>query len=204
MDSSPCTPGSVGDDMRTWWIALIISGLLVGCGAPTADDDDDDATTSPTPDQYALEDGTYDYLVSDVPADTCWAPPKTLPEAPSTISAQVESSGNTVTVTPEIQQGITQSFVMERDGDNLSGVASGDVDLNQTDLAVDCILHIEGTFDGVMTADNTFDAVQTVDVSEAGGTVCFLLVGDLDPNQVDQLPCSFTLSGTGTLVTPAN
>lgn len=173
--------------------------LLLGCTGINGDDDDDKASPTPTPDSFALTSGNYDYLVDNVPSDTCWAPPKTNPEVPMTVVAEIVVEGDKVTVRPEIQQGITQEFVMTRDGDALSGVSSGDVDLMETELALDCILHIEGTFDGLMTADNAFDAVQTVDVSEAGGTSCGLLVGNFDPNQLDQLPCSFTLEGAGAL-----
>ncbi|HVM10911.1 MAG TPA: hypothetical protein VM638_00360, partial [Actinomycetota bacterium] len=179
-------------EKRVFGILLLMA--LTGCAggvdsAATADDDDD--TTSPG---YKLTDGSYQYVVDEVPNDTCWAPPKTHPSVPMTVNAEVVVEGNIVHVTPDPVGGVSQTFDITRSGDSLSGASAGNVDLNSQGL--DCILHIESTLTGAVTDDDQFDATIVLNVSEAGGTLCGFLVGSLDANQLDQLPCSLTLAGT--------
>ena len=179
--------------------AVCAGALVMGCAGPTSGDDDDDNQASPTPPGFTLTDGSYDFKVDAVPADTCWAPPKTNPEVPMTIVSEIFTEGDTIHVTPVIDGVGSQEFLMARNGDKITGTSSDLLDLNDADTPIDCILQVTGTFDGVLVADDTFDALQTIGLAEAGGSACFLLVGTFDPNQVDQLPCSFTLEGTATL-----
>lgn len=143
---------------------------------------------------FALTAGTYDDVITSVPVDTCWAPPKTNPTLPMTIVAAIAVDGNTLTVTPETTGGVSQSFTVTRDGNALTGDSVGDADLNPD---LNCVLHIVGTFDGTVTGDDAFDATQTVTISQQSGD-CSLLVGTFDPNQLDALPCTFTLQGSAT------
>lgn len=162
-----------------------------GSSAATADDDDD------TSSGYKLTDGSYTYVVDEVPVDTCWAPPKTNPTLPMSVNAALATEGNTVHITPDPVGGVSQTFDVQRSGNALSGANAGDVDLNSEGL--DCILHIESELTGTVTDNDQFDARIELTVSEAGGSLCGLLVGTLDPNQFDQMPCSLTLDGSAEL-----
>jgi hypothetical protein len=154
----------------------------------TSDDDDDDGT-------FKLGDGHYAFVIDAVPADTCWAPPKTLPEIPLTMGATFTVDGNDVTVVTDANGNIpSQTMNLVKDGNNLTGGGSGLADLNEQ--GINCILDVGGTFDGVMTAEDKFDATMTIDVAQSSGD-CSLLVGDFLPEQVDQLPCALDLEGAG-------
>ena len=101
---------------------------------------------------YALSDGTYDFVVDDEVADSCWAPPKTFPELPLTVTGEFTVDGNAVTITINDPNAGTQVLDIVKDGNALTGGGSGDAD---TGLG-DCILAITGDFDGTMTADDEF------------------------------------------------
>ncbi len=172
---------------------LVLALLANGCGSAAssgATGDDDDGVNK-------LSNGAYAYTVDAVPNDTCWAPPKTNPTLPMSVNADIQVDGNIVHVTPDPVGGVAQTFDVTRTGDALSGTNEGDADLNPQGL--DCVLHISSTLTGTVTADDTFDATIALTVSEVSGLACGLLVGTLDANQLDQLPCSLTLSGTATL-----
>lgn len=177
---------------------VALMALAWGCGQTQKNGVSSTPTPSPTPSSFALESGTYDYLIHTVPADTCWAPPKTNPPVPSTMVADVAVSGNDVTVTPQIDGVPPQSYDIVKNENALTAQpTSQDVDLSGQGL--DCVLNVAGTFDATMTADDVFEAAQTITLSEVSGAACFLLVGSTDDNQVDQLPCSFTINATGTI-----
>ncbi len=172
---------------------LLLAALGTGCGGGVSsspaggDDDDGDAT-------YTLSDGIYTYTLSEVPADTCWAPPKENPDVPMTIEAEVTSAGNTVTMSASSDLG---DFHLElaRDGNQLLGGSSDVLDLNES-YGLDCVLQIDSQLEGTITGDDRFDATHTIDLAQQSGNDCAaFLVGNLDPNQLDQLPCSVTLAG---------
>lgn len=168
-------------------LAFLASACSGSSSGSTSDDDDDGATS------FSLSSGTYNDVITAVPADTCWAPPKTNPQVPMTLVADLTVSGNTVTITTSIGN-TPQTFTVTKSGNVLTGTSEGDVDLNPD---LNCILHVVGTFDGTMTANDAFDADQTITLSQAGGD-CSLLVGNLSTDQLDQLPCTFSLQGAAT------
>lgn len=168
-------------------LTVLASACSDSSSSPASDDDDDGSTS------FSLSSGTYNDVITAVPTDTCWAPPKTNPQVPMTQVAELTVSGNNVTMTTVIGN-TTQTFIVTKSGNALNGTSEGDVDLNPD---LNCILHVVGTFDGTMTANDAFDANQVVTLSQAGGD-CSLLVGSLSTDQLDQLPCTFSLQGAAT------
>ena len=152
-------------------------------------DDDDDAG-------FTLSDGSYTYTVNEVVEDTCWAEPKTNPELPMIVKgAFTTDADGTVTVVTEASGSVpSQTLKLEKDGNDLLGGGEGDADLNSQ--GINCVLHIVGEFDGIMTGNDAFDATQTITVSEVGGDSCWLLVGTALADQLDQLPCTLTVAGS--------
>ena len=180
------------------WLFLLAASLLtvaIGCGAPQADDDDDDdnnTQNSPTPPpSFALTSGTYDYLVTDELADTCWQDPKPHVQVPLNVVADITSDGTDVSISATIQD-VPLLFTVTKTGDDLAGTGSGDLDLNAV-AGIDCIIHVEGTLTGTMTADNTFTADHDFDITEGSGGQCALAVGTLSDDQLDSLPCDLVL-----------
>lgn len=181
---------------------LVLTAALAGCGSASSNaaatgDDDDDSSPTPTPSAYTLSSGTYQYVVDEVPADSCWAPPKTYPEIPQTVVAEVTVDGDTITVSTDPgNTGTPQVFTITRNGNDLTGAASGSWDL--ASYGIDCVLGIGGTFQGTLIADDTFDTTQVVDVTQQSGAFCSLLIGSTQP-QLDALPCQVTFQGTASL-----
>lgn len=158
--------------------------------SPASSDDDDDDDGS-----FKLNDGHYAFLIDAVPADTCWAPPKTLPTIPMTIGATFTVVGNDVTVVTDASGSIpSQTMNLVKNGNDLTGGGSGLADLNSQ--GINCILDVTGAFDGVLTAEDVFDATMNIDIAQSSGD-CSLLVGTFLPEQVDQLPCALELEGAG-------
>lgn len=172
---------------------VVLSIAAAGCSGssssnPASGDDDDDGS-------FALTAGTYDDVITAVPADTCWAPPKTLPTIPMTIGATFTVVGNDVTVVTDASGSIpSQTMNLVKNGNDLTGGGSGLADLNSQ--GINCILDVTGAFDGVLTAEDVFDATMNIDIAQSSGD-CSLLVGTFLPEQVDQLPCAMELEGAG-------
>lgn len=174
---------------------LALTAALAGCGGVSSSPAEGSPT--PTSSSYSLSSGSYEYLVNEVPADSCWAPPKVYPEIPQTVVAEVTVDGDTITVSTDPgNTGTPQVFTLTKDGNELTGTASGAWDL--AGYGIDCVLGVSGTFQGTLTADDTFDTVQVVDVTQQSGTFCSVLVGATEP-QVDALPCQVTFAGTAAL-----
>lgn len=168
-------------------LALSFAAAVAACGSaetssPVNGDDDDDA--------FTLTDGTYDFVIDEVVLDTCWAPPKTYPQLPMTLTGTYTTEGNTVTIVIEDDQIGTQTLTVAKDGNGLIGGGSGP----SPDL-LGCILNIEGAFDGVLVEDDTFDAQIDLDIEDGNGN-CAIAVGTVEP-QVDALPCRLELAGRG-------
>lgn len=188
--------------MKRWLTLFTASFLIValGCGVPESGDDDDDDTTaspSPTPVSFALNSGTYDYNVTQEISDTCWQPPKTNVEVPLLVIADVVSDGTNVTISATIQD-VPLVFNVTKTGDDLAGTGAGDLDLNAA-AGIDCVIHVEGTLTGTMTADDAFTAVHDFDITEGSGGQCALAVGTLSPDQLDSLPCALSLGADATI-----
>ena len=170
-----------------------VAALVAACsggsstGSPVEGDDDDGV--------FKLNDGHYAFVIDQVPSDTCWAPPKTNPEVPMTITGTFTVVGNDVTIVTDANGSIpSQTLNLTKNGNDLTGGGSGPVDLNEQ--GINCILNVEGSFDGVMTAEDEFDAVMNISVEQQSGD-CSLLVGTFLDDQVDQLPCALSLEGAG-------
>ena len=171
-------------------LCLSFAALVAACGSAetskspvNGDDDDDDSS-------FTLTDGTYDFVIDEVIADTCWAPPKTYPQLPMTLTGKYTTDGNTVTIVIENEQFGTQTLTVTKDGNDLNGGGSGP----SPDL-LGCVLNIDGIFDGVLVDDDTFDAQIDLDVEDGNGN-CAIAVGTTEP-QVDSLPCHLELAGQG-------
>ena len=146
-------------------------------------------------DAHKLTDGHYAFVIDNVPSDTCWAPPKTNPETPMTIGGEFTVDGNDVTIVTDASGSIpSQTLNLTKDGNDLTGGGSGPADLNSQ--GINCVLQIDGTFDGLMTGLDEFDATMSIDVAQLSGD-CSILVGSFLADQLDQLPCALTLTGSG-------
>lgn len=167
--------------------AVVLASCSGGSSGSPVGGDDDDAT-------HKLGNGHYAFVIDEVPADTCWAPPKTNPELPITMTATFTVVGSEVTVVTDDTGYGSQTLELTKNGNDLTGGGAGDADLSGQGIA--CVLHITGAFDGVMTGEDRFDAVITLDISQAGGD-CSLLVGTFLADQLDQLPCHLELAGSG-------
>lgn len=165
--------------------------LAAGCGGGSS------SSGNPSNSTYTLSDGTYDYVATSDPTNTCWAPPKTTIALPMTIAASITVNGNDVTITGT-QGGVTGDFHATMTGNALAGTVDQDADLNQASTPIDCVLHIHGVLNGTMTANDEFDATNTIDVSEVSGNDCGLLVGNSFDQQLDSLPCELQLVGHAT------
>lgn len=156
--------------------------------SPATGDDDDEGA-------FKLNDGHYAFTIDAVPADTCWAPPKTNPEVPMVITGTFTVVGNDVTIVTDASGSIpSQTLELVKDGNDLTGGGNGLADLNEQ--GINCVLQIDGDFTGVMTAEDEFDATMTLDIAQSSGD-CSILVGTFLPEQLDQLPCALDLEGTG-------
>lgn len=178
--------------MKPFRLALCLSfvAIAAACGSaetsksPVNGDDDDDGAS------FTLTDGTYDFVIDQVITDTCWAPPKTYPELPMTLTGKYTTDGDTVTIVIENEQFGTQTLTVTKDGNELVGGGTG-----QSPDLLGCILDITGAFDGVLVDNDTFDAVIDLDVKDGNGN-CAIAVGTTQP-QVDTLPCNLELAGQG-------
>ena len=178
-------------------LALVFASLVVlatacsggSSSSPVGGDDDDDDGT------FKLNDGHYAFTIDNVPADSCWAAPKTLPELPMVITGNFTVVGNDVTIVTDASGSIpSQTLNLVKTGNDLVGGGTGLADLN--DQGINCILDVAGDFTGVMTAEDKFDATMTIDVAQSSGD-CAILVGTFLNEQVDQLPCGLELEGAG-------
>jgi hypothetical protein len=169
-------------------LASACSGGSSSSSPVGGDDDDDDGS-------FKLSNGHYAFTIDNVPADNCWAPPKTLPTLPLVITGTYTVVGNDVTIVTDASGSIpSQTLNLVKDGNNLTGGGTGLADLNEQ--GINCILDVAGDFTGVMTAEDKFDATMVIDVAQSSGD-CSLLVGSFLPEQVDQLPCDLELEGAG-------
>ena len=173
-------------------LALGFMAAVAACGdsgssnpASSDDDDDDDGQTL-----FALDDGDYDFVIDAAPEDTCWAPPKTMPELPMTQVATFTTEGDTITVVISDPTMGEQTMTLTRTGNTLKGGGTG-----PADTGLGCVLSIVGDFEGELIADNVFDADMVLDISQESGS-CGILVGATEP-QVDALPCHLGLEGSG-------
>jgi hypothetical protein len=183
--------------MKAFRLAFVFASVVALASAcsggsssssPVGGDDDDDGV-------FKLGDGHYAFTIDAVPADTCWAPPKTNPELPMVITGNFTVVGNDVTIVTDASGSIpSQTLNLVKDGNNLTGGGSGLADLNEQ--GINCILDVAGDFTGVMTAEDEFDATMAIDVAQSSGD-CSLLVGTFLADQVDQLPCGLELEGAG-------
>lgn len=169
-----------------------VAALATACSggssssSPIGDDDDD---------AFKLTDGHYAFVIDSVPSDTCWAPPKTNPEVPMTIGGEFTVVGNDVTIVTDASGSIpSQTLELTKNGNDLTGGGSGPADLNEQ--GINCVLQIDGTFDGLMTGLDEFDATMSIDVDQLSGD-CSILVGTFLADQLDALPCALELTGSG-------
>lgn len=184
--------------IRLSFLVLLALGTALGCSggvdssdSAVSDDDDDDGSSA-----FTLSDGSYTFTADEVIEDTCWAEPKTNPELPMAVKGDFtnEQDGSITVVTEASGSVPSQTLKLEKSGNDIAGGGEGDADLNSQ--GINCILHIVGSFDGIMTGDDAFDATQTVTISEAGGDSCWLLVGTAIADQLDNLPCTLTVGGS--------
>ena len=182
--------------MKAFRLAFVFAALVAlatacsggsSSSSPATGDDDDSS--------FKLNDGHYAFTIDAVPADSCWAPPKTLPELPMVITGNFTVVGNDVTIVTDASGNIpSQTLELVKTGNDLVGGGTGLADLNPQ--GINCILDVGGDFTGVMTAEDEFDATMTLDIAESSGD-CSLLVGTFLAEQVDQLPCALDLDGSG-------
>lgn len=183
--------------MKAFRLALVFASVVALASAcsggssssnPVGGDDDDDGT-------FKLNNGHYAFTIDAVPADTCWAPPKTNPETPMVITGTFTVEGNDVTIVTDASGSIpSQTMNLVKNGNDLTGGGSGPADLNEQ--GINCVLQIDGTFTGVMTAEDEFDATMAIDIDQLSGD-CSILVGSLLADQLDALPCALELGGAG-------
>lgn len=171
-------------------VVAVASACSGGSSSSGAASDDDDDTS------FKLNNGHYAFVIATVPSDSCWAPPKTLPDVPMTITATFTVEGNEVTVVTDASGSVpSQTMNLVKNGNSLTGGGNGLADLNEQ--GINCVLDVGGDFDGTMTAEDVFDATMTIDIAESSGPDCGLLVGTFLPEQVDALPCALELEGAG-------
>lgn len=183
-------------------LSLAAAGAVSGCGGPRVESIGSEGAPTATPTPTAtpsggasLSSGSYAYTIDAVTANSCWSASKNLPPVPSSVDSSLDVAGASVTVTTQSQVGTPQTYAMTLSGASLTGTSSADADLNSQ--GVDCVLHVEATFDGTVTGTDAFEATQHVSFAAASGSGCNLLVGNLDPRQFDALPCSLDFHATG-------
>ena len=172
-----------------------ILALTLAASACGGSGSSSNGATTPTPGgSYKIDDGSYVYTANSATPNTCWAPGKNMPPMPSTINATASNSSATGTTLAFTEQGQSVTIDLTKTDNALSGSTAGDVDLSS--YGITCKLHVTLDMTGTMTANDAFDASEVLNISDDNGSGCGLLIGNTDPHQFDQIPCSFTMNGS--------
>jgi len=124
-------------------------------------------------DVYALESGTYD-IENNSLVDECGGLASVAP-------------GEADLAATDTEVVIEEVVTLDRDGNELTGYRYEEIKAGP----LDCVVGIESTTDGRVTADNTLEITTHVDVTKVSGFMCgFLPVS---------LPCSVDAENTATL-----
>jgi hypothetical protein len=175
--------------------SLIAPGNIVSGSTPVATPSGSPVPSpTPLPDGQYLESGHYVWTATAARNDTCWRAPKTNPSLPQSSSLQLVVGTSSIGVS-STQFGATQSSSWSVYDTSLAGTGSGLASFASN--GIDCVLRIDSTFLGSITGPDVFDGVQHLDISESSGSQCGALVGTANA-QLDQLPCSIDLDGSGT------
>ncbi len=162
-------------------VAIVSAGVL----AAACSGGDGDKT-------YTLSSGTYQYQIESVPTDTCWPNETTIPPMIALDFAITSTNDTTFFLAGSgVAAGIIPPIPGTKDGNTLT--ATGSIALEAT---AGCIVTINASADGTMTANDEFDADLPISLSTVGQSSCGKIAGD-SIGGVLPFPVSITTSNGG-------